>query len=104
WPQASERATKASARGLSLAQLALEVAELALHDKRRREHDADELVRARWLLAHLTQSARSDDERAVAAGLSRKLGARARDSTTVERLDRALILCIDHELNASTFT
>ncbi len=104
WPHADGPARRGGARELSLAQLALEVAELSLHDKRRRTDDADELLRARWLLAHLAQASRAEDERALGAGLLRKLGGRAREAAAVERLDRALILCIDHELNASTFT
>jgi citrate synthase len=103
WPKLSTRAPGGGARGLSPAQLALELAQLSLHDKRPRADDADELVRARWLLMHLAQAPSGTAERAIAAGLLRRLGGRSRESET-ERLDRALILCIDHELNVSTFT
>jgi citrate synthase len=91
---------------LSIARLAADVAELALHDARRGQLSApDDLVRARWLLGWLAGRGRATA--GARAGAAARLyaslwtGSVARPGA-VSCLDRALILCADHELNVST--
>jgi citrate synthase len=104
WPRGDVRTTRqVPARSQQLTRLALEVGELSLHDKRRRDSQGAELARGRWLLSRLAGAEHGDSEPAIAAGLLKKLGGRP-SKDAIQRLDRALVLCIDHELNASTFT
>jgi citrate synthase len=90
-------------RGLHIAVLAAHVAALALHDAQRVGSSArDDLERARWLpvwLAARGRPNRSGD--GAAQALCRSLDVPHED-WRVHALDRALILCADHELNVST--
>ncbi|MET0386238.1 MAG: citrate/2-methylcitrate synthase, partial [Polyangiales bacterium] len=86
---------------------------LALHDpKRHGASDAGEQTRARqvavWLAARAgtattPASAKSVSHARIAELVLRSLGCPP-TAATVEVIDRVLILCADHELNASTFT
>ena len=88
----------------SIAGLAALVAQAALHDPRRSHDELDaELSRARFLLDFVAGSGSSGARAAsVAERLLESLSVRARPEV-VRRVDRALILCAEHELNASTF-
>lgn len=88
---------------LCIARLAADVAELALHDARRTSASvSDDLERARWLPAWLAARGRA---RGSTGGAARRLCRSFElplEAWRVHALDRALILCADHELNVST--
>lgn len=94
--------------GSPSARLASAVAQAALRDDARHgASDAEEQQRARRLVLGLASAAGGAGQRlpvgvAVAERLLRSFGT-APSSKLVTLTDRALVLCADHELNASTF-
>ncbi|MCK6586907.1 MAG: citrate synthase family protein [Polyangiaceae bacterium] len=98
-----------------LAALALAAAAMAPHDPERfKAPHAAELRRARRILRGLAASLALTvnpkntlaalREESVAASVLTALGARKKTKTSLAAVNKALILCADHELNASTFT
>lgn len=102
------KAPRRAAGGDGNAYLAAVVAQAALDDHARHgASEADELERARGLLLGLSLRSggrvRTAPARAgVAERLLRGFGV-APSALAIQRVDQALVLCADHELNASTF-
>ena len=94
--------------GATLPKMALILGTLALSDEHRHSAtDAAEFARARALFHWLAQAparrpARAEPPKRVAATLLGSLRAR-RSPALLSNVDRALVLCAEHELNASAF-
>ena len=92
----------------ALPKMALILGALALHDAHRHcATDVAEHARARALFHFLAEAparrpARGERSQRVAATLLTALGA-PRTPALLSNVDRALVLCAEHELNASTF-
>jgi citrate synthase len=113
WPQALPRtlsgitAPAARSGATPAAYLAALVAQAALRDERRHgASETDEQERARhltlWLASSIGGRRRARQAGTVAQRLLTGIAAPS-DAFTLEVVDRVLILCADHELNASTF-
>lgn len=94
---------------ISIEHLGLGIGELLLRDGLRYgANDAEELRRARTLISAMSllgaakDAVRTASSARVAERLLSGLGGRP-TAQAVHAIDRALILCADHELNASTF-